>query len=637
MSWSSDCRTPPSSRAIGLAPRRPPSAILQPIVEELMSAPLDASAASNKPVIRRAQSNLKRPGPGWRERHRELDGLTRYTELGRPTTHGGAEMTRVETEYTSEKRLRGQVIERNRGAAALDGAAQATRAQATPTVDNVGNRVLGEVQVYLVFWGSYWQGSPSPPVAAVEKAVREIVGGPYMSGLAQYHGVINGQVKNALIVTSPVPTQTFSDDDVSGLVEGCIETGSLPKPAAGADLLYAVFLPPGCTSSDNPSYAGEHSTISVDGHDGAFAWITTEGSLGQLTATFSHELVEACTNPYGNTMWMQGACGHYDRCEIADVCGIGRTRVDGNLVSTYWSVRDGACIAPTGPKAAEVWRDTWTSGWTHFALVATAGPPVYVAYKAAEGAASIDRVDPDGHGVETIWTNALPPGSTSLFTLELADGPYLMSHDQATRHTEIRAIKPDGSGLDPNPVWEATWGNGYALFMPFRRGSDAFYIAYDAGNGGVAIDRVNPQGQDVTNVFDSSWTLGWTHLTPFESSGDLYYLAYKQGDGHVSIDEISADGTQIKTAWTGEMKRGATWIDTFVVGGKRYFQLYDADDGFTHIWHFRKGASQWLERVWWGFWTPGWTSCLPLKLDSGPGHLVYKHDDGTAAIDHYLA
>jgi hypothetical protein len=439
------------------------------------------------------------------------------------------------------------------------------------------------------------------------------------------------------VVTSPRPNRGFSDGDVSALVESCIAAGSLPKPGAVAAPLYAVVLPPGY-AHDDPHVLGEHSSISVEGHDGAFAWITNPGTLGGLTAVFSHELVEACTNPYLDTMWLEGACpGDYDGCEIADVCQPGTAIVDGNLVSTFWSARAGACIAPTGPKAAEVWRGRWTSGWTHFAPVTASDPPVYVAYKATDGTASIDHVHSDGQGVDTVWTHALPPGWTSMLTLHLADGPYLMSHDQSTHHTQIRTIEPDGSGLDPNPVWEATWGNPYALFMPFRRGSDAFYIAYDATSGHVAIDRINPHGRDVKTVFDANWTLGWTHLVPFESSGDLYYLAYKQGDGHVAIDKINADATAITSAWTGMITRGATWIDTFVVGGRRYFQLYDADDGYTHIWHLRKGAAHWLERVWWGFWTPGWTSCLPFALDSGPGHLVYKHDDGTAAIDHYLA
>src|SRR5436305_942149 len=50
-----------------------------------------------------------------------------------------------------------------------------------------GGFKLANDPVYLIFWGSYWSTPRvSPSVATLDAAARNILTGPYLSGLSQY-------------------------------------------------------------------------------------------------------------------------------------------------------------------------------------------------------------------------------------------------------------------------------------------------------------------------------------------------------------------------------------------------------------------------------------------------------------------
>jgi hypothetical protein len=64
------------------------------------------------------------------------------------------------------------------------------------STDDKGGRVLTNVEVILVFWGSFWSATPAPSPSRdkYEQAIRGIVTGPYLGELAQYRGVGQGSV-----------------------------------------------------------------------------------------------------------------------------------------------------------------------------------------------------------------------------------------------------------------------------------------------------------------------------------------------------------------------------------------------------------------------------------------------------------
>ena len=209
-----------------------------------------------------------------------------------------------------------------------------------------GGLVLTHVNVYLVYWGSAWAQNPTPSADDITKSVTSIMAGPYMSALAQYRNVGSGILYGKMLVTTSDPPKTFSSDDVSNLLKDLINMQTVPGPNDVDQLLYCVIMPVG-VSSDQSNVIGEHFS---PGEDILCAWVMNDGTLDSVTTVFSHQLVEACTNPHGDGYQFDapGQCSPspINWCEIGDICEGVRATVNGVVVQEYWSASDSACIAP---------------------------------------------------------------------------------------------------------------------------------------------------------------------------------------------------------------------------------------------------------------------------------------------------
>jgi hypothetical protein len=77
-------------------------------------------------------------------------------------------------------------------------------------------------------------------------------------------------------------------------------------------------------------------------------WVRNDGALNNNTSIpriFSHELVEACTDPEGDA-WQINPVNSTNWNEIGDACS-STTVLNGVLVQSYWSQFDHACVIPT--------------------------------------------------------------------------------------------------------------------------------------------------------------------------------------------------------------------------------------------------------------------------------------------------
>ena len=130
----------------------------------------------------------------------------------------------------------------------------------------------------------------------------------------------------------------------------------LPDPATDPQLLPVVFTPQGVTNTD-ADFNGYNNWMSLeDGTMFPYAWVMSilqdYGDLDFVSGVYSHELAEACTDPFQDAV--QGAAGSCEQtgtCQIADYCyGDGDGRGSGYLggveVSAYWSIQDGGCFLP---------------------------------------------------------------------------------------------------------------------------------------------------------------------------------------------------------------------------------------------------------------------------------------------------
>jgi hypothetical protein len=164
-------------------------------------------------------------------------------------------------------------------------------------VDKHG-RVLESPQLYLIYWGSAWQASPTPNAAQITDAVRTLLASAYLTGLIQYRGSGHGALRGSTLVPSD-PPDGFADNQVADFVEDQITRGTVPGPDPDNQTVYGVVLPTGVTP-ESPGWTGEHNYSKRSGQKIPYAWFSNAGDLASVTGIISHELVEAATNPDGH-------------------------------------------------------------------------------------------------------------------------------------------------------------------------------------------------------------------------------------------------------------------------------------------------------------------------------------------------
>ena len=213
-------------------------------------------------------------------------------------------------------------------------------------VDHQG-LVLSDVRLDLVYWGSAWSaergGGPKPD--QITAAMRAMMSGPYLAGLAEYRGVGRGSVRGSTVLTTPEPANGFTPDDVQRFLDAQLDAGTVPAP--DAETVYAVVLPRGVTSRG--TFGGMHNYYIRDGRPVHYLWTAESGTLDSATAILSHEVVESITDPRGSgIVGVDGTCSQDGWCEIADICWES-AKVDNVIVRSYWSNRAGRCVTPGAP------------------------------------------------------------------------------------------------------------------------------------------------------------------------------------------------------------------------------------------------------------------------------------------------
>jgi hypothetical protein len=217
--------------------------------------------------------------------------------------------------------------------------------------------VITMAHVQLIFWGSAWSGNPTPSATDITNAVTRILSSSYMSALSQYRGIGAATLRGTLLVTSSNPPNPFSNSSVENLIRDLLQAGTLPEPDDDAQILYCVIMPVGVNSEEytNNGTIGEHSYFVYFDVDfpvpqvvkARYAWVMNDGTLDYVTNIFSHELVEACSDPEGSAILGDtGTCSASGWCEIGDVCQDSSATVKGVLVQSYWSQSARACVVP---------------------------------------------------------------------------------------------------------------------------------------------------------------------------------------------------------------------------------------------------------------------------------------------------
>jgi len=225
---------------------------------------------------------------------------------------------------------------------------------ANPALTYRSGPLLSNVEVFTIFWGSTWQKPPqSTMVDQLNGFFDRILAGPLLEQLTEYSvpgkTIGPGQRTGSASVASAAVQATVTDGAIQHMLRQQIALGSaLPPP--GPNVLYFVYLAPGTAVSSHgsrscTSFCGYHNDITGQIFYAVMPYAGCGGCLGglqafdALTATSSHELCEAITDPVPGLGWYDDHNG-----EIGDICAWKTKKVDGYTVQMEWSNQQGACV-----------------------------------------------------------------------------------------------------------------------------------------------------------------------------------------------------------------------------------------------------------------------------------------------------
>jgi hypothetical protein len=233
------------------------------------------------------------------------------------------------------------------------GAARAAAPQVPAQLTYRNGPLLTSVQVFTIFWGAAWQQAPqSDLLTRTNQFFDFILSSELLDQLSEYsvpgkkigHGLLIG----TRTLLAPAPGKSVQDSAIQQMLQAQISSGVFP--AATADMLYFVFLPPGVQvvqggGASCKVFCGYHDAISNSIFYAVMPYPGCAGCLGgladfdALTSTTSHELCEAITDPIPGQGWYDDNNG-----EIGDICAWQTRSLGGYTIQLEWSNKAGKCL-----------------------------------------------------------------------------------------------------------------------------------------------------------------------------------------------------------------------------------------------------------------------------------------------------
>jgi hypothetical protein len=260
----------------------------------------------------------------------------------------------------------------------------------TPHLLYYGGKVLSNVKIVLVYWGAGFGADLQRDLPAF---YQDLVTGPMFDWLTEYdtagvktvdgrpssnQHIGHGSYFKAVTITPSIKSNPLRNADLKTELAAQIAAGHLPKP--DANTLYMVHFPPGLkvklgNALSCKSYCAFHDTDNHNIYYGAMpdqsvgsgceTSCGNAGPFGNLTATASHEVIEAVTDAQVGDVSGKGArfpMAWYDAnkdkqgeeyAEIGDICSDYLADMKGPSgrvwkVQKMWSNQANGCIATRG-------------------------------------------------------------------------------------------------------------------------------------------------------------------------------------------------------------------------------------------------------------------------------------------------
>jgi hypothetical protein len=213
--------------------------------------------------------------------------------------------------------------------------------------------LLSKVEVFAIYWGKAWNSAAnSQLISHMDGFFDFVLTSKLMDQLAEYsvpdQTIGQGLRLGSTVFAASEPGQSIADAAIQEMLETEISTGTFP--AKTTNTLYFVFLPPGTQveqggSASCQSFCGYHDATSDNIFYAVMPYPGCTGCQGglavpdALTATSSHELSEAITDPVPGTGWYDDANG-----EIGDICAWKTKTLGSFTVQLEWSNSADACV-----------------------------------------------------------------------------------------------------------------------------------------------------------------------------------------------------------------------------------------------------------------------------------------------------
>ncbi|APR81222.1 Hypothetical protein A7982_06569 [Minicystis rosea] len=180
-----------------------------------------------------------------------------------------------------------------------------------PTVINYGGPVLKTPKIIPVFFAN----DDATMIAQIKDFSSKVGGTAYWTANTKEYGVGVATAGDAVELTEEAPSN-IDDTDIQTWLAGKLNGDDPAWPAADANTVYVLNYPSGTTITSQgagscTSFGGYHSNITLDDahakRDVAYAVIPRCDFFGEMTgidavtATSSHEIIEASTDPYPMT------------------------------------------------------------------------------------------------------------------------------------------------------------------------------------------------------------------------------------------------------------------------------------------------------------------------------------------------
>lgn len=217
-----------------------------------------------------------------------------------------------------------------------------------------GGPLLTAVEVFSVYWGVTWGDTATglDLKTKLDQFFTDILDSPLMTQLAEYNvpgkKIGMGKFTGSTVVTAKAPTGSISDVAIRTNLKSWQKQKIVPRPTPNS--LTFIYTEPGIAvvmggAKSCSSFCGYHNDIDGKIFYAVMPYPTCAGCLGgmsafdALTATSSHELCEAITDPVPGAGWYDSVNG-----EVGDICAWNFKKIGGYTVQLEWSNQQNKCV-----------------------------------------------------------------------------------------------------------------------------------------------------------------------------------------------------------------------------------------------------------------------------------------------------